>query len=35
MFLFTKPPKNPKNPKQNIFILFGIGVIMLWNRPKK
>jgi hypothetical protein len=32
MFLFTKPPKNPK---QNIFILFGIGVIMLWNRPKK
>lgn len=32
MFLFTKPPKNPK---QNILILFGIGLIMLWNRPKK
>lgn len=32
MFVFTNPPKNPK---QNIFILFLIGVMMLRNRPKK
>jgi hypothetical protein len=35
MFVFTKPPKNPKHPKQNIFILFLIGVMMLQNRAKK